>query len=476
MAIEAYLNEKLLEKAGYTPTECQKELFLTLSSFIADHDPENWLMLVTGYAGTGKTSAVAALVALLKELGRRYILMAPTGRAAKVLGGYAGVPAKTIHKQIYRQKSLQDIEGEFSIDMNKFSDTVFIVDEASLINDATAGLSIFGTGNLLDDLAKYVRSNNRNKLILIGDPAQLPPVGLERSPALDRGYLSGYCNKLYYSYLTSVVRQQKSSGILHNATLLRSEIECGDLSPLKLQTEGFDDVERVTGADLLESFSWAIDKYGLDEVVVLCRSNSRANRYNEGIRGSVLYREEQLAKGDKLMVVKNCYHFVEKNAEMDFIANGDICILEHIGKYEELYGFHFATARLSFPDYNNTEIVAKIITDTLTSTEAALSRERQRLLYEGVAEDYQDIKIKKERMKAIREDNYFNALQIKYATAITCHKSQGGQWKCVFIDNPFWKGEITVDDKKWLYTAITRGVERVFFVNFRDDFFIDKQL
>ena len=474
MALEAYLNERLLEKAGHTPTVCQRELFSTLSAFIADSDADNWLMLVTGYAGTGKTTALSSLVSLLKELNRRYILMAPTGRAAKVLRSYAGVSAKTIHKQIYRQKSLQEIEGEFSIDINKFTDTVFIVDEASLINNASAGISIFGSGNLLEDLIKYVRSNRGNKLILMGDPAQLPPVGMECSPALDRDYLSRYCNRLYFSHLTSVVRQRKSSGILHNATLLRNEIERGDTSPFSLSVKDFDDVERTSGAEMTESLSWAIDKYGLDEVVVLCRSNIRANRYNEGIRGRVLFREERLAKGDKLMVVKNCYHFAEQNPDLDFIANGDMCILEHIGNYEELYGFNFATARLSFPDYDNTQIVAKIITDTLTSTEAALSREQQRLLYENVAEDYSEIRTKKERLRAIREDKYYNALQIKYATAITCHKSQGGQWKCVFIDNPFWKEELTIDDKKWLYTAITRGVERVFFVNFRDGFFTDK--
>lgn len=471
MAIEKYLNDKLLEKAGHTPTECQKRLFLTLSSFIADQLPENWLMVVTGYAGTGKTSAVAALVALLRELNRGYILMAPTGRAAKVLGGYAGVPARTIHKQIYRQKSLGRIEGEFSIDLNKYRDTLFIVDEASLIGDTTAGGSIFGSGNLLEDLAFYVNSNRGNKLILIGDPAQLPPVGLERSPALDVANLERFCNRLYHVHLTSVVRQQKRSGILYNATKIREEIERNNTSPFKIECNRFGDVERINGSELVESLTSAIDRYGLDEVVVLCRSNSRANRYNEGIRGGILYKEERLAKGDKLMVVRNCYHYTDEKREMDFIANGDICILEHIGKYEKLYGFTFATARLSFPDYNNAEIVAKIITDTLSSTEAALSKEQQRALYEGVAEDYADIRQKRERIKAIREDDYFNALQIKYATAITCHKSQGGQWKCIFIDNPFWRDELTIDDKKWLYTAITRGVEKIYFVNFRDEFF-----
>lgn len=471
MALEDFLKERLVKALSFAPTPCQEVLFKELSGFVTSDAADNPLMLVTGYAGTGKTSAMVALISLLKEYKRKYILLAPTGRAAKVLSGYTKTPAKTIHKQIYRQKSLQEVIGQFSLDINTNRETFFIVDECSLINTAAAGNSIFGSGNLLEDLLRYVYSNTGNKLILIGDPAQLPPIGMERSPALSPEYLSAYVPDLVHVHLTSVVRQKKESGILYNATILRRDIERNDLCSLQLKSDGFDDILRIAGGDLVETISDSIDKYGVDEVIVLCRSNARANKYNMGIRQSIFFKEEQLTRGDKLMVVKNCYQFLEDIPEMDFIANGDVANLESISKYEERYGFHFAQANLSFPDYDNIEISAKIILDTLTSTSPSLSSEEQRLLYEGVLQDYMHIKPKKKMMQAVREDIYFNALQIKYATAITTHKSQGGQWKCVFIDNPFWSETLNLDDKKWLYTAITRSTEMVYLVNFKDYFF-----
>ena len=456
---------------GFEPTRCQKGLFEELSAFVMADSPDDWLLVISGYAGTGKTTAIGAFIKALKTLRQKFVLMAPTGRSAKVLAGYTGESAKTIHKQIYRQKSLKDGIGQFQIDFNKAKETFYIVDEASLITSgAGAQSALFGSSNLLDDLIAYVRQDVSNKLIIMGDPAQLPPVGMEVSPALDLNCLSSY-TKPRVAMLRSVVRQEQQSGILYNATKLRMQIEQGDTSLPGLREEGFADFKRISGGELIEAISDAIGKYGLDETVVLCRSNSRANRYNKGIRETILYKEERLAKGDKLMIVKNCYQFLENIPDMDFIANGDVAELMRISNHEERYGLHFATATLSFPDYNNVEIKAKIVLDTLDSTTPALSPDQQKRLYEEVYEDYAEIKSKRKRINAVREDLYFNALQIKYAAAITCHKSQGGQWRCVFVDNALWNEEISIDDKKWLYTAITRGVDMVYLVNFADRLF-----
>ena len=279
-----------------------------------------------------------------------------------------------------------------------------------------------------------------------------------------------------FSTLTTVVRQQKESGILWNATRLRTLISDGcesvGLPELGLDVARFDDIRRLSGGELIDTLSDAYGKYGDDEVVVLCRSNKRANRYNAGIRGQVQWKEEPLVRGDKLMIVKDCYQFVEGIESMDYIANGDMAKLLHISHFEERYGLHFADARLSFPDYGDAEIVAKVILDTLDSESAALSHEQQNALYQGVSEDYGHLSTKRKRYEAVREDPYFNALQLKHAQAITCHKSQGGQWDCVFVDNPFWQEELTLDDLKWLYTAVTRGVRQVYLVNFKDECFI----
>ena len=401
----------------------------------------------------------------------KYILLAPTGRAAKVLSNYSGVQAKTIHKQIYRQKSLADKEANFRIDFNKSRDTVYIVDEASLITIGTGMEStIFGSGDLLEDLITYIRQNPGNRLILMGDSAQLPPIGMDESPALDFDYVSQYA-PLRAVTLRDVVRQAGESGILFNATRLREQIERGDTDAPVFRCEGFDDFKRLSGGELIEELDGAISKYGLDEVVVLCRSNLRANKYNMGIRQTVLFMEEQLTRGDKLMIVKNCYQFLENVPELDFIANGDVAELVRIGGYEERYGLNFAQATLRFPDYDDVEIEAKVVLDTLNSVSPSLDREQQKALFEGVYADYEEVTVRKKRMEKVREDKYYNALQIKYATAITGHKSQGGQWKCVFVDNSLWKDDISMDDLKWLYTAITRGVEKVYLVNFKDKYF-----
>ena len=320
----------------------------------------------------------------------------------------------------------------------------------------------------------FVRNGLGCRLIMVGDAAQLPPVGLDESPALSPDYMEGFSGVLY-STLTTVVRQEKESGILFNATALRRMIAAGegeyDPSEVKFRVDGFDDMERIGGGELLETLSDAYGKWGEDEVIVLCRSNRRANRYNAGIRSMVQYKEESLVRGDKLMIVKNCYQFVSDVEGMDYIANGDIAKLLKIRGFEERYGLHFATASLSFPDYGDQEITAKVCLDTLSSESAALTYEQQNALYQGVLEDYSHLATKKKRYDAVKEDPYYNALQLKYAEAVTCHKSQGGQWQCVFIDNPLWQEEITVDDLKWLYTALTRAVSKVYLVNFPDRLF-----
>ena len=478
MGYGSFLYDKFISSLGFTPTSCQDSLLDAVSEFITSDDGD--ILVVNGYAGTGKTTAVSAVIRTMQEYRHQCILLAPTGRAAKVLSGYAGLPAYTIHKHIYRQKSVGgDGFGQFSLAPNKSKEALFIVDEVSLIG-IEAGQSqstqSFGSGNLLEDLVSFVRSGVDCKLILVGDSAQLPPVGLDCSPALSRDYMS-LVGGVQFAELTTVVRQQKESGILLNATLVRNRITAleesygEDDGELRMKVSGFDDVERITGGELIEKISDAYSRYGEDEVMVLCRSNKRAIRYNAGIRSTVQFKEERLVRDDKLMVVKNCYQFLDGIQGMDYIANGDIVKLLKISRYEDRYGLHFAQARLSFPDYGDQEITAEVILDTLDAETAALTYEQQNQLYHGVDEDYSHITSKKKRYEAVREDKYYNALQLKYANAITCHKSQGGQWKCVFIDNPFWQDDLLPDDLKWLYTAITRGVEKVYFVNFRDTFF-----
>ena len=424
-------------------------------------------MVVNGYAGTGKTTAVAAIVAALKPLEIPSVLLAPTGRAAKVLSLYAGKPASTIHKHIYRQKSMgSDGFGAFSLMPNKARGTLYIVDEVSLIGiTSEAGGGAFGSGNLLEDLVSFVRDGVECKLVLIGDAAQLPPVGLDSSPALTPAYMNGMSGVSYVT-LNTVVRQARESGILQNATQLRSLLTDGSTS-LKLQP--FPDVERIGGGELLEALSDAYGQYGEDEVIVLCRSNKRAGRYNAGIRAQVLFHEESLVRGERLMVVKN--HYLDSLEGTDYIANGDTATLVWARHFEERYGLHFADACLAFPDYGDQEVEMKILLDTLESDAPSLSYQQSQALYQGVSADYEHLPTKKQRYDAVREDPFFNALQIKYVHAITGHKAQGGQWDCVFIDNPIWQDDVTEDDLKWLYTALTRAVQKVYLVNFRDSLF-----
>ena len=471
-----FLYHEFLRRLPYGPTPCQDALMRDIGAFLTSDDGD--ILVVNGYAGTGKTTVLAAVVSAFTDMHTPCILMAPTGRSAKVLSSYTGRPASTVHKQIYRQKSHgSDGFGQFSLAPNKAKNTLFIVDEVSLIGIEAGerqSTAAFGSGNLLEDLILFLRSGVDCRMILVGDAAQLPPVGLDRSPALSEDYMGGV-GGVRFSELRTVVRQQAESGILVNATHLRELIgeDCEiPLDELGLTVKDSDDVQRLSGGELIETLTDAYARYGEDETIVLCRSNKRANRYNAGIRAQVQFREERLVRDDRLMIVKNCYHFAEDLEGTDYIANGDMCKLVRISHYEDRYGLHFADARLSFPDYQDQEIVAKVLLDTLEAESASLTYEQANALYQGVDADYAHITAKKKRYDAVREDPFFNALQLKYANAITCHKSQGGQWKCVFIDNPFWQDFLTPDDLKWLYTALTRAVEKVYLVNFKNELFI----
>ncbi len=466
---EQVLYDDFIKNLGIPPTSCQDSLLRDVASFICTDDAD--IMVVNGYAGTGKTTAISAVIRTLRQMRVHSVLLAPTGRSAKVLEKISGRPAQTVHKHIYRQSSVgADGFGQFKLSPNKAKNTLFVVDEVSLIGvDAKEQQSTmaFGTGNLLEDLISFVRNGADCRLILLGDSAQLPPVGLDSSPALSPEYMDKFSG-VRYATLTTVVRQALESGILANATSLRGQFGTGEI---RLAADGYPDVERISGSELIEKISDAYDRYGEDETVILCRSNKRAIRYNLGIRSTVQYKEERLVRDDKLMIVKNCYQFVEGMEGLDYIANGDIAKLIRIRNYEDRYGLHFADATLRFPDYGNQELTAKVCLDTLDSESASLSYEQQNELYLGVSADYSHLGTKKKIWEAVREDKYYNALQLKYAYAITCHKSQGGQWDCVFIDCPFWQDEQADEDLKWMYTALTRAVKKVYLVNFNDRFF-----
>ncbi len=434
------------------------------------------IMLIKGYAGTGKTTMLNALTQTLQSLKIRTILMAPTGRAAKVISGYTDMPAFTIHKKIYRQKSTTDGLGRFELDKNLYKNTWFIVDEASMISNEVNENSVFGSGKLLDDLLEYVYSGENCRLVLVGDTAQLPPVGVNLSPALDSAVLQEYGFGVIESELIEVVRQAEGSGILFNATQIRNRISTLNRQSgfFSVDITHFADVERISGADLIESISSSYDKYGMFETTIITRSNKRANLYNKGIRGSILYRENEIERGDLLMVVKNNYFWASEDTGLDFIANGDIAEIVNIYSYEELYGFRFANVCLRFIDYKDVEFDCKIFLETLSIESAAFNYDQNRQLFESVSEDYADVKNKRNRWKKVRENAYFNALQVKFAYALTCHKSQGGQWKVVYVDHGYVNEDMLDNEYyRWLYTAFTRPTEKLFLVNFNQNFFED---
>ncbi len=461
-------------KICFQATLGQKKIIEMLSKYLSDDDFSK-IFVLNGHAGTGKTTLIAATVGALKELGIKPVLLAPTGRAAKVLARYAGERATTIHKRIYRQKTSADYESKFSLNLNPERGAVFIVDEASMLSDGTAEGSMFGSGSLLGDLVEYVRAGRGCRLVLVGDSAQLPPVGSDSSPALDPDFMSRF-GDIVYGTLDEVVRQENESGILFNATLVRCMLENGIIERPRFEME-YSDIERIEGGEFLERLQDCYARYGRDETIVITRSNKRANRYNEGIRRNVLFAEEEIESGDMLMIVKNNYYYAGRSAaegeepKMNFIANGDIAKLERIRRFEDFYGFRFATAQLSFPDYD-TEIECKILLETLASESPSLTREESSRLFYEVEKDFLDIKSKIKRFKEIRENPHFNALQIKFSYAVTCHKAQGGQWKAVFVDRClFGDEEMSRDMMRWLYTALTRASEKLYLVNFDDEFF-----
>ena len=471
--INRYLASQIKLNFPFNPTVEQENTIKKLSEFLLS-DNDRKVFLLCGYAGTGKTSLISALVRTMEQLDRKTTLLAPTGRAAKVFSNYSGKSAHTIHKCIYRRKSI--MEGStFSLAENRAQNTLFIVDEASMISNGES--STFGTGALLDDLVEFVYSGRGCSMLLLGDTAQLPPVGELLSPALTASYLRSMFLDVTEVELTQVMRQLDGSGILSNATMLRGEISEGATGSLpKVQTKGFNDICNVPGNELIEALESCYDAAGTEETIVLCRSNKRANVYNEGIRRRILYREEELSRGDILMVVKNNYYWREELGKedktllekFDFIANGDSVQIVRVHGTEEMYGFRFADVTLSFIDYEDCEMDVKILLNTLTSESPSLTREENERLFTAVWEDYPEIRSKRKRMEEIRKNPYYNALQVKYGYAVTCHKAQGGEWKRVFIDQGYISEDmISPDYYRWLYTAFTRASEKLHLVNWK---------
>ena len=498
------LKYKILQQFGFPPTQEQAHALEVFAEFLTDRDPHA-VMILRGSAGTGKTTLSGAIVRTLKEIRQKVMLLAPTGRAAKVFSLNSGSPAYTIHRRIYREKSFSGVEGQFNLNDNLYTDTLFMVDEASMIANMGLGGMSFGSGCLLDDLVHFVYQGRNDRLLLIGDKAQLPPVGEEESPALHAAMLEGYGLKVYECDLNEVLRQSEESGILYNATMIRQMITHDDITQLpKIHFAGYSDIKPMPGAELIEALADSYHHVGLDDTIVVTRSNKRANIFNQGIRNMVLDREEELSQGDILMIVKNNYYWMEeerkkiKEKEIEerrvksegtepgtathkvqsskfqvqsneipaILANGDRAKVLKVRRRIDLYGFRFATLLLQFPDYDNYELEATVLLDTLTSEAPALTHEQQEQLFHQIEEDYQDIPLKADRMKAIRQDQFFNALQVKFAYAVTCHKAQGGQWAHVYVDQGYMTDDMLNPDYiHWLYTAFTRATEMLYLVN-----------
>lgn len=470
------LKYKILQQFGFPPTQEQAHALEVFAEFLTDRDPHA-VMILRGSAGTGKTTLSSAIVRTLKEIRQKVMLLAPTGRAAKVFSLNSGSPAYTIHRRIYREKSFSGVEGQFNLNDNLYTDTLFMVDEASMIANMGLGGMSFGSGCLLDDLVHFVYQGRNDRLLLIGDKAQLPPVGEEESPALHAAMLEGYGLKVYECDLNEVLRQSEESGILYNATMIRQMITHDDITQLpKIHFAGYSDIKPMPGVELIEALADSYHHVGLDDTIVVTRSNKRANIFNQGIRNMVLDREEELSQGDILMIVKNNYYWMEEERKSNnklqsndipaFLANGDRAKVLKVRRRIDLYGFRFATLLLQFPDYGNYELEATVLLDTLTSEAPALTHEQQEQLFHQIEEDYQDIPLKADRMKAIRQDQFFNALQVKFAYAVTCHKAQGGQWAHVYVDQGYMTDDMLNPDYiHWLYTAFTRATEMLYLVN-----------
>ena len=466
--IHEELKYRIRQTFGFTPTAEQEYALDVFARFMTDSD-DQVVMIMRGSAGTGKTTLAGAIVRAMAALKQKMILLAPTGRAAKVFSLNAGHAAYTIHRRIYRQKSAGDLSS-FNLNDNLNRDTLFIIDEASMIANQGYGDSAFGSGCLLDDLMTFVYQSGRGsncRMLLIGDKAQLPPVGEDESPALMADVLRCYGMRVYECDLNQVLRQGEESGILWNATQIRQMITHDEMTQLpKIRFAGFADIQMVPGGELIDALSTSYYRVGTDETIVITRSNKRANIYNQGIRNQVLDREDELCRGDQLMIVKNNYFWTEGSKEIPFIANGDIAVVQRVRHVHELYGFRFAEVTMQLPDYDDFELTATVCLDTLTSEAPALTHEQQQQLYNAVMEDYADIPQKAERIKKMKTDRYYNALQVKFAYAVTCHKAQGGQWAHVYLDQGYMTDDmLTPDYIHWLYTAFTRATEQLYLVN-----------
>ena len=476
--INEELKYRILQNFGFEPTADQMYAVDLFARFMTDRD-ERAVMILRGSAGTGKTSLAGAIVRTMLELRQKVSLLAPTGRAAKVFSLNANQPAATIHRSIYREKAFTGLDGKFNLNVNLFHDRLFMVDEASMISLSSSNTT-FGSGCLLDDLIQYVYNDRNCRMLLVGDKAQLPPVGEEESPALRADVLRAYGLTVYECDLNEVIRQSQNSGILYNATVIRQMITHDEVTQLpKIRFKGFADISIVPGDELIERLASSYSEVGIDETMVITRSNKRANVFNQGIRNMVLGREEELTTGDILMVVKNKYKNKTNNhaplslegkdveqPALTFIANGDRAVVRRVRNVRDLYGFRFADVSLEFPDYNNTEEEMTVILDALMTEAPALMQEQNEQLFQRVLEDYEDIPLKADRMKKVREDEYYNALQVKFGYAITCHKAQGGQCAHIYLDQVYMTDEmLTPDYIHWLYTAFTRATEHLYLVN-----------
>lgn len=471
--IAADFYKELRRKFPFIPTQKQKELLHFLSEFTFEKD-KDFLFLLKGYAGTGKTTSISTFVNSLSLVGKKAVLLAPTGRAAKVIAVYSKRPAFTIHKKIYFPKKQNNGSIEFVLQTNKHINTIFIVDEASMIPDSRQNKKMFEYGSLLDDLISYVNAGKNCKLIFIGDTAQLPPVKLNISPALQEDTLKYEFHKNVMSIeLDEVMRQHKNSGILVNATQLRVMVQ-NDSLDFKFDID-FPDIKRLEdGYDIEDALVDSYDNEGVEDTAFIVRSNKRANLYNQQIRMKIRGQDNEISPGDYVMIVKNNYFWLNESSEAGFIANGDICKVLKIFAIKDLYGFKFAEVELKMIDYPNMQpIETVLLLDTLISESPSLTYEESNKLYQAVKEDYIDEKSKYKQFLAIKKNKYFNALQVKFSYAMTCHKSQGGQWKTVFIEQPYLPEGVSKEYYRWLYTAMTRAQENLYLIGFKDEFFND---
>ncbi len=476
MDITGKIKEWIIQNIGYAPTSGQKNIIDKFAGFIVYENNQS-LFLLKGYAGTGKTTLVSALVKMLPRLKIKSVLLAPTGRAAKVLSSYSGRKAYTIHKKIYTLRQSADGNVNLQLQSNSHQNTFFIVDEASMIPDRSSGeqMSLFASRNILEDLVFYVENGDNCRLILIGDTAQLPPVRLDISPALDLRYLRATLGfELFHDELKEVVRQSLDSGILMNATVLRKKIAREDYNPPFFDVRDTGDIIRINGNELEDELNTSFGKDGFENTVIITRSNKRANLFNREIRYRILFRENEISGGDIMMSVRNNYYWLPDKSETGFIANGDLIEVMRIAKTEEMYGFHFADASIRLIDYpEEKELEVKLLLDTVMAETASLSRDDYYRLFEEVMKDYEDEPSRSSKLEKVKNNPYYNALQVKFAYALTCHKTQGGQWSTVFIDQGYLKEDmINKEYLRWLYTAITRATEKVYLVNFLDYFFV----